>query len=91
MCLGVPGKVIEVRGDGVAVVEFSNGVRIETDANTIEGIRPGDLVVVHAGIIIAKLREEEIEEWASTIKGFIEELEAKETELLRMLEEIEGG
>ena len=91
MCLGVPGRVVEIKRGGIAVVEFSNGVTIETDANTIEDIRPGDLVVVHAGIIIAKLREEEIEEWARSLQEFISELESKESELADMLRELEGG
>ncbi|MCE4628383.1 MAG: HypC/HybG/HupF family hydrogenase formation chaperone [Desulfurococcales archaeon] len=87
----MPGRVVEIKEGGIAVVEFSNGVTIETDANTIEGIKPGDLVVVHAGIIIAKLREEEIEEWARSLQEFISELESKESEIAEMLRELEGG
>lgn len=90
VCLGIPGKVLEVRSDGVAVVEFSDGVTVETDANTIDGIKPGDYVVVHAGIIIAKLSEEDIDEWARDLHEFIGELEDKSGEIFRMLEELEG-
>ncbi|MCE4622032.1 MAG: HypC/HybG/HupF family hydrogenase formation chaperone [Desulfurococcales archaeon] len=91
MCLGIPGKVVQIKDNGIAVVEFSDGVSIETDANTIEGIRPGDYVIVHAGIIISKLTEEQMEEWARDISDFIKELEEKESELLEMLGGLEEG
>ena len=91
MCLGIPGKVVQIKDNGIAVVEFSDGVSIETDANTIEGIRPGDYVIVHAGIIISKLTEEQMEEWARNISDFIKELEEKESELLEMLGGLEEG
>ncbi|MEB3764583.1 MAG: HypC/HybG/HupF family hydrogenase formation chaperone [Desulfurococcales archaeon] len=89
MCLGIPGRVVEVRGDGIAIVEFSDGVSIETDANTIEGIRPGDYVIVHAGIIIAKLSDEQLETWAKDISEFIAGLEEKGEEILDMLRSLE--
>lgn len=91
MCLGVPGRVVEVKDNGIAVVEFSNGVTIETDANTIEGIQPGDHVIVHAGIIISKLTIEQMEEWARDIRDFIRELEEKESEIIEMLEGLREG
>lgn len=91
MCLGKPGKVVQIKDNGIAVVEFSDGVSIETDANTIEGIQPGDYVIVHAGIIISKLTKKQMEEWARDISDFIKELEEKESELLEMLGELEEG
>ncbi len=64
MCLGIPGKVVEVRGR-MAVVDFG-GVRREVDAS-LENVTPGDYVIVHAGIVISKLDPEEaqktIEVW----------------------------
>ena len=72
----------------MAVVEFSDGVTVETDSNTIDEIKPGDYVVVHAGIIIAKLTEEDIDAWAKDLREFIGELEYKSEELFHMLREI---
>ncbi len=59
MCLGIPGKVVEVRGD-VAVVDYGGIVR-EANSSFVE-VKPGDYVIVHAGFVIEKIREEEAEE-----------------------------
>ncbi|MCC6029742.1 MAG: HypC/HybG/HupF family hydrogenase formation chaperone [Candidatus Korarchaeum sp.] len=56
MCLGIPGRVLEVRGN-VALVDFG-GVTREVDAS-LEEVAPGDYVLVHVGMIIAKIDEEE--------------------------------
>jgi hydrogenase expression/formation protein HypC len=56
MCLGIPGKVLEVRGN-VALVDFG-GVTREVDAS-LEEVAPGDYVLVHVGMIIAKIDEKE--------------------------------
>jgi len=56
MCLGIPGKVVEVKPNGLAIVDFGGGFRYEVDATTSpEQVKPGDYVIVHAGMIIAKL------------------------------------
>jgi len=49
-------KVLEVEGRR-AVVEF-NGVKSVVDASLVD-VNPGDYVIVHAGMIIAKLDEKE--------------------------------
>ncbi len=93
MCLGVPGKVVEVRSDGVARVEFSDGVVVEVDASTIEGIEPGDTVIVHAGIVIAKVDEEEASRITSGLEELIQDLESKAEDfesMLRRLGAIKG-
>jgi hydrogenase expression/formation protein HypC len=56
MCLGIPGKVLEVRGN-IALVDFG-GVTREVDAS-LEEVAPGDYVLVHVGMIIAKIDEKE--------------------------------
>jgi hydrogenase expression/formation protein HypC len=56
MCLGVPAKVIRIDGH-TALVDFG-GVRKEVLV-AASGISPGDLVVVHAGMAIGKLSEED--------------------------------
>ncbi|MCS7131671.1 MAG: HypC/HybG/HupF family hydrogenase formation chaperone [Hadesarchaea archaeon] len=56
MCLGVPAKVISVDGP-TAMVDFG-GVRKEVLV-AADGVSPGNLVVVHAGVVIGKLREED--------------------------------
>ena len=63
MCLGVPGKVVEIRGDAsVAVVDFF-GVRRETRLDVIDApVEPGDYILNHVGFAIRRIPREEIGE-----------------------------
>lgn len=57
MCLAVPMKLIEIRGDrGVADV---GGMRREVGLQLLDGSVPGDYVLVHAGFAIQKVDEAE--------------------------------
>lgn len=69
MCLGIPGKVVEVKGR-VAVVDFG-GVKREVDA-TLEDVEPGDYVIVHVGMIISKMDPKEAEETIRIWKEMLE-------------------
>ena len=56
MCVAAPGKVIEINGD-TAVIDYNGN---EVNANTgIVDIKIGDYVLVHAGLIIQVLPEDE--------------------------------
>ena len=57
MCLGIPGKILEI-DDNTAVVEFGN-VRRNIDTRLIEEPRMGEYVLVQAGFAINKIDEEE--------------------------------
>ena len=59
MCVGLPAKVMTMK-DGMAVVDAS-GAKREVSAELIENLEPGDYVMVHAGIAIAKITEEDEE------------------------------
>ena len=61
MCLGVPGKVIDVRGGGeirMGTVDFG-GIRREACLAYIPEVDVGDYVIVHVGFAISKVDEEE--------------------------------
>jgi hydrogenase expression/formation protein HypC len=61
MCLGVPGRVVEVRG-AIALVDFW-GVRRETRLDVVdEPVVPGDYTLNHVGFAIRKIPEGEIRE-----------------------------
>ena len=64
MCLGVPGCVVEwVDRDptfGRAIVEFG-GVRRECHMACVPEAEVGEYVIVHAGIAIARINEQEAE------------------------------
>jgi hydrogenase expression/formation protein HypC len=61
MCLGIPGKVVEIRTDGplrMGKVDFG-GVRKEACLEYLPAVGLGDYVIVHVGFAISKLDEEE--------------------------------
>ena len=60
MCVGLAAKVVGIK-DGMAVVDAS-GAKREVSAELLEDLEPGDYVMVHAGIAISKITEDEQEE-----------------------------
>ena len=60
MCVGLPAKIVTMK-DGMAVVDAS-GAKREISTELIENLEPGDYVMVHAGIAIAKIHGEDEEE-----------------------------
>lgn len=62
MCLGIPGRVVEVRDDAglpMGVVDFG-GVRREVClAYVADETAVGDYVIVHVGFAISKVDEKE--------------------------------
>jgi hydrogenase expression/formation protein HypC len=53
MCLAIPAKVLEIRGD-VAKVDFGEGVAREVNVMLVDA-HVGEYVLVHAGYAIEKL------------------------------------
>lgn len=61
MCLGVPGRVLQVEGD-TAVVDFG-GVRRRVSLDVVdEPVAPGDHVLVHVGCAIRRIAPEDLAE-----------------------------
>ncbi len=74
MCLGIPGKVVEIN-DGplkMARVDFG-GVRKEACLEYVPETQIGDYVIVHVGFAISRVDEEEA---------------LRTLELLRMIDEL---
>jgi hydrogenase expression/formation protein HypC len=64
MCLGVPGRVIEIDGL-IATVDFW-GVKRRVRLNTVdEPVKPGDYILNHVGFAIRRIPEEEVAETLS--------------------------
>ena len=65
MCLGIPGKIIDIVDDAnsIAKVEVS-GVRRNVSIALVrpEGIAPGDWVLIHVGFAMSKIDEVEAHE-----------------------------
>ena len=60
MCVGLPAKVVRIQ-DGMALVDAS-GARREVSAELLDDVDPGDYVMVHAGIAIAKITSDDAAE-----------------------------
>ena len=54
MCVGLSAKVVAVDNDRTALVEAS-GSRRRVSAELLDELEPGDYVMVHAGIAIARI------------------------------------
>lgn len=65
MCVGLPAKVINIE-DGTALVDAS-GARRKVSAELLDDLDPGDYVMVHAGVAIAKITAEDSEETDSIL------------------------
>ena len=72
MCLGIPGKVLEIRSENdlpMGKVEFGGVVKEICLAYTPE-VQIGDYVIVHVGFAISRVDEEE----AQTIFSYLEQI-----------------
>ncbi len=60
MCVGLSAKVVRIQ-EGTAVVDAS-GAKREVSVELLQDLEPGDYVMVHAGIAIAKITDEDAHE-----------------------------
>lgn len=60
MCVGLSARVVKVQ-DGMALID-ADGARREVSSKMLKDLEPGDYVMVHAGIAIAKITEDEDEQ-----------------------------
>lgn len=60
MCVGLSAKVVRVE-DGTALIDAS-GAQREISAGVLDDLEPGDFVMVHAGVAIAKITEDDAAE-----------------------------
>jgi hydrogenase expression/formation protein HypC len=75
MCLGVPGRVIEVRG-AVARVDFF-GVQRDTRLDLVdEPVVPGDYILNHVGFAIRRIAPNDIAETLALYERLMQEDDA---------------
>jgi hydrogenase expression/formation protein HypC len=70
MCLAVPGKVIEIEGEGelrMGRVDFS-GVQRQACLAYVPEVELGDYVLVHVGFAISRIDEEAVHETLAALK-----------------------
>ena len=72
MCLAVPMKAVELKGD-TCVVE-SSGIKRDIGLQLLDGVEVNDWVIIHTGFAISKLDEEQAAETLRLLRegGFIE-------------------
>ena len=79
MCLGIPGKVVAITGEGVSrtgKVDF-DGILKDVNLAYVPDIDVGDYTIVHVGFAITKLDEQSAHETLDLIR----QLDVLETEL----------
>lgn len=75
MCWAVPSVVVKVEGD-VVYVDAGDGALRPAVVAIGEAVGPGDLVMVHAGVIIAKVDLETLRQSMEMWKQMAKELAA---------------
>ena len=60
MCVGLPARVVSIN-DGTAIID-ANGAKRDIRAELLDDLEPGDYVMVHAGVAIAKISSDDVEE-----------------------------
>jgi hydrogenase expression/formation protein HypC len=60
MCLAIPGQIVEIvdEPNTLARVEVA-GVRRTVNVGLLDGVGPGDWVLIHVGFAISQVDEEE--------------------------------
>ena len=79
MCLAIPARIVELLPDDQCRVELG-GVRQDISLALVDGAAVGDYVIVHVGMAISQIDEEEAEK----IFGYFREMG-------ELLELAEGG
>ena len=69
MCVGLSAKVVKI-SNGTAVVD-AGGAKREIFAQLLEDLEPGDYVMVHAGIAIAKITDEDESETDALLEDLL--------------------
>lgn len=57
MCVGLPAKVVKIN-EGMAIID-ALGAKREVSVELLDELEPGDYVMIHAGIAIAKITSDD--------------------------------
>lgn len=60
MCVGLAARVVKINGN-MALVDAS-GAKRQVSAELLDGLDPGDYVMIHAGVAIAKITADDVDE-----------------------------
>jgi hydrogenase expression/formation protein HypC len=65
MCLAIPARVVDVPEPDVALIDVG-GVQKRISLALVDGVHPGDYVIVHVGYALTRLDPDEAERTLST-------------------------
>jgi hydrogenase expression/formation protein HypC len=65
MCLAIPVRVVDVPEADVALIDLG-GVRKKVSLALVDGVAPGDYVIVHVGYALTRLDPKEAERTLAT-------------------------
>ena len=83
MCLGVPGKIIEIykkQGLSMAKVDFSGVIR-EACIEHVPEANVGDYAIIHVGFAISLVSEEEAQQSMDLLREILEADQEQESDL----------
>ena len=60
MCVGLSARVLKVK-NGTALID-ATGAKREVSASLLTDLEPGDYIMVHAGVAIAKIGSDDVKE-----------------------------
>lgn len=69
MCVGLSAKIVKIQ-DGTAIIDAS-GAKKEVSVALLNDLEPGDYVMVHAGIAIAKITDEDEHETDEVMEALL--------------------
>lgn len=69
MCVGLSAKVVSVKND-TAIID-AGGAQREISAGVMDDLEPGDYVMVHAGVAIAKITQSDEDEAGDVMESLI--------------------
>ena len=60
MCLAIPGQIVEITDDENSLARVDVvGVRRTVNVGLLDGVEPGDWVLIHVGFALSRIDEEE--------------------------------
>ena len=68
MCLAIPARVVELRAGDQAIIDLG-GVRKDISVALVDGVVPGDYVIVHVGSALQKVDAREAERTLALFAG----------------------
>ena len=88
MCLAIPGQILEITDEANRLARVDVvGVRRTVNVGLLDGVQPGDWVLIHVGFALSRIDEEEaaatlrlLREMGSEYDQELEELKASAIE-----------